>query len=138
MAVGLLLLTAGRFLRCLERVDLGFDALEVDLLVGGEVAQATFPLLLGGRGDRANLANRSLDNAIAALAFVDYLLAAVAFKNTTFFGPEGALGTGKNGLTLHGLGLLAVCVFSGINETYNRLWLFCQRFFQKYSRHEPR
>jgi hypothetical protein len=55
----------------------------------------------GGGGQRANLADGSLDDALAPFTVGDDVFTAVVGEGATALAPEGTLGTGKNCLTLH-------------------------------------
>jgi hypothetical protein len=117
------------FARCglfgsFERIDFGFHVLDFDLLMGGEIAETLFPLLCRGRGHRADGPDAPIDDTLTTLAGFHYQLAAVAFKDTALFRPKGALGTGKNGLTLHGCCLLAYSL--RLNDTYKTFFRVCQ------------
>jgi hypothetical protein len=97
-----LLLLGGSFFRSFEGVDLRIFGLDLDLAMGSNVAQPGGPLASGRRGGGTDFADGSLDNAIAADTILNDVLASIASESTALLGPEGTLGTGKYGLTLHG------------------------------------
>ena len=67
---GLFLFTGSGFFRGFERIDLGFDVLNFDFLMGGEVAEAAFPLQRRGRSNRTDRADGPLDDTLASLTVV--------------------------------------------------------------------
>lgn len=90
--------------------------------MGSEVAKALCPLPLGRGVGRANLADGAVYDAFAALAGFYDVLTGITLEDTAVLGPEGTLGTGKDGFAFHGIVLPPLCRFPkkdfGLKDTH--------------------
>jgi hypothetical protein len=101
-AVGLLLLATARcLLGCFEGVDLDVFGFDLDLDMGGKVAETTHPLHFGSGVGAADTADGAVDNPIAAFTVFDDGLAGAVHKDATLFSPKRTLFAGEYSLTLH-------------------------------------
>jgi hypothetical protein len=96
-----LLFDAGSLLGSLERIYLGFFALDFELDMRGEVADASLPFLFRGGVSAADLADGPFDNPVTPFAILYYNLTGPLRKDATLLPPESTLLTGQNRLTLH-------------------------------------
>lgn len=101
-----LFLFPGCFLGSLERVDLEVFSLDLDLDVGGKIADTVQPFLLRGRISAADLSYGTFNYALTTLAIIYYHLTRTVREYATLFSPESTLYAGKYCLTLHEESLL--------------------------------
>jgi len=98
---GLFLFAGGSLLGSLERINLGFLALDFDLDMRGEVADSSLPFLFRGGVCAADLADGSFDYPVTPFAVFSDNLTGPSRKDATLLAPESTLLTGQNRLTLH-------------------------------------
>jgi hypothetical protein len=101
-----LLLLAGSLLGSLEGVDLEIFRLDLDLDMGGEIADPIAPFLYRCGIGAADSADGPLDDTLTTLTIINYNLTGTVRKYTSLFPPESTLAAGKNRLTLHEESLL--------------------------------
>lgn len=97
----LLLLLAGSLLGCLERIDLEFFGLDLNLYMGCEVADSGRPFLHWSGVSAADPANGAVDDSVTPFAILHNGLARAFTENASLFSPESTLGTWEYRLTLH-------------------------------------
>jgi hypothetical protein len=85
----------------LKGIDFLFAGLDFEFLMRREIAQAVSPLPFRRRVGGTDGADGALDDAVAALTFLDDVLAGIAFENAAALGHEGTFGAGKNSFTFH-------------------------------------